>query len=152
MDLVWTIIIQLVLSYVATVTFAIITNVPKRALNACGITGTFGWMAYWTLMQMDSGTGASSLDGAFVVAVLSHFFAKHKKMPITIFNVPGIVPLVPGGLAYQAVRNFVLGDYTEAIGFSVQVTVVAGAIAAGLMLSEVFNHSIRAFRGRKERI
>lgn len=57
MDLVWTIIIQLVLSYVATVTFAIITNVPKRALNACGITGTFGWMAYWTLMQMDSGTG-----------------------------------------------------------------------------------------------
>ncbi|MCI2498917.1 threonine/serine exporter, partial [Listeria monocytogenes] len=28
MDLVWTIIIQLVLSYVATVTFAIITNVP----------------------------------------------------------------------------------------------------------------------------
>lgn len=96
MDLVWTIIIQLVLSYVATVTFAIITNVPKRALNACGITGTFGWMAYWTLMQMDSGTGASSLAGAFVVAVLSHFFAKHKKMPITIFNVPGIVPLVPG--------------------------------------------------------
>ncbi|EUJ21123.1 hypothetical protein G161_03198 [Listeria monocytogenes FSL F6-684] len=79
MDLVWTIIIQLVLSYVATVTFAIITNVPKRALNACGITGTFGWMAYWTLMQMDSGTGASSLAGAFVVAVLSHFFAKHKK-------------------------------------------------------------------------
>lgn len=73
MDLVWTIIIQLVLSYVATVTFAIITNVPKRALNACGITGTFGWMAYWTLMQMDSGTGASSLAGAFVVAVLSHF-------------------------------------------------------------------------------
>lgn len=30
MDLVWTIIIQLVLSYVATVTFAIITNVPKE--------------------------------------------------------------------------------------------------------------------------
>ncbi|EFS04169.1 integral membrane protein, partial [Listeria seeligeri FSL S4-171] len=47
---------------------------------------------------------------------------------------------------------FVLGDYTEAIGFSVQVTVVAGAIAAGLMLSEVFNHSIRTFRERKERI
>lgn len=79
-------------------------------------------------------------------------FAKYKKLPITIFNVPGIVPLVPGGLAYQAVRNFVLGDYTEAIGFSVQVTVVAGAIAAGLMLSEVFNHSIRTFRERKERI
>lgn len=152
MDLVWTITIQLILSYVATVTFAIITNVPKRALNACGITGTFGWMAYWTVLQTDSGIGASTLAGTFVVAVLSHTFAKYKKMPITIFNVPGIVPLVPGGLAYQAVRNFVLGDYTEAIGISVQVTVVAGAIAAGLMLSEVFNHSIRTFRERKEHI
>ncbi len=79
MDLVWTIIIQLVLSYVATVTFAIITNVPKRALNACGITGTFGWMAYWTLMQMDSGTGASSLAGAFCGRCAESLFLRNIK-------------------------------------------------------------------------
>ncbi|EUJ21469.1 threonine/serine exporter family protein [Listeria aquatica] len=149
MLLIWTIFIQLIFSYIATVTFAVITNVPKRALNACGLTGTLGWIFFWAIKELGGGTSMATLAGAFIVAVSSHFFAKYKRMPITIFNVPGIVPLVPGGLAYQAVRNFVLGDYTEAIGFSVQVTIVAGAIAAGLMLSEIFNHSIRRFREHK---
>ncbi|EIA18912.1 threonine/serine exporter family protein [Listeria fleischmannii] len=148
--MIFTILVQFIFSYLATVTFAIITNVPKKALNACGLTGAFGWMFFFALKELGSGTVMATIAGAFVVAVASHFFAKYKHMPITIFNVPGIVPLVPGGLAFQAVRNFVLGQYTEAIGFSVQVAMVAGAIAAGLMLSEVFNHSIRRFREHKE--
>ncbi|WP_239257175.1 threonine/serine exporter family protein [Listeria ilorinensis] len=147
----WTIFIQIIFSYLATVTFAILTNVPKRSLNACGLTGTFGWMVFWVLSLLGAGNVMSTLAGAFMVAVASYFFSKYKKMPITIFNVPGIVPLVPGGLAYQAVRNFVLGEYNTAIAFSVQVAMVAGAIAGGLMLSEVFNHSIRRFREHKER-
>lgn len=147
-----TILIHIICSYLATVAFAIITNVPRKTLNACGWTGAAGWMAFWLFQNFHLGVGAASMAGAFVVAVCSHFFAKYKKMPITIFNIPGLVPLVPGGLAYQAVRNFVLGDYIEAIGFTVQVGVVAGAIAAGIMLSEIFNHSIRRFRENKEQL
>lgn len=71
-------------------------------------------------------------------------------MPVTIFNIPGIVPLVPGALAYQAVRNLVLGDYVVAVSISVKVLLVAGAIASGLVISEVFNHNIRNFREKKE--
>ncbi|EUJ51026.1 threonine/serine exporter family protein [Paenilisteria rocourtiae] len=148
----WTILMQLAFSFLATLAFAIITNVPRRSLIECGLTGTFGWMTYWILMHLDAGTTMSTLAGAFVVAIASFFFAKSKRLPVTIFNVPGIVPLVPGGLAYQAVRNFVLGDYLEAISFSVRVALVAGAIAAGLVLSEVLNHSIRRFREHKENI
>ncbi|WP_099225355.1 threonine/serine exporter family protein [Listeria costaricensis] len=146
-----TVIIQLIFSYLATVSFAILSNVPKRSLNACGLTGTLGWVIFQLLLHLGAGTVMSTLAGAFMVAIASHFFSKYKKMPITIFNVSGIVPLVPGSLAYQAVRNFVLGDYNSAIAFSVQVAMVAGAIAGGLMLSEVFNHSIRRFREHKER-
>ncbi|WP_163654829.1 threonine/serine exporter family protein [Listeria sp. PSOL-1] len=149
--MVLTILVQIVFSYIATVTFAIITNVPKRSLNACGITGTTGWLIFWLLTKLEIGNAMSTIAGAFVVAIASHFFAKYKKMPITIFNVPGIVPLVPGSLAYQGVRNFVLGDYNTAIAISVQVGMIAGAIAAGLMLSEIFNHSIRRFREHKEK-
>nr|WP_221770084.1 threonine/serine exporter family protein [Listeria booriae] len=148
----WTVLMQLIFSFLATMAFAITTNVPRRSLIACGLTGTFGWMTYWILSHLDAGTTMSTLAGAFIVAIASFFFAKYKRLPVTIFNVPGIVPLVPGGLAYQAVRNFVLGDYIEAISFSVRVALVAGAIAAGLVLSEVLNHSIRRFREHKENI
>ncbi|EUJ23977.1 threonine/serine exporter [Listeria grandensis] len=146
------VLMQIVFSFLATLAFAIITNVPRRSLIECGFTGTLGWMTYWILSHLEAGTTMSTLAGAFIVAIASYFFAKSKRLPVTIFNVPGIVPLVPGGLAYQAVRNFVLGDYIEAISFSVRVALVAGAIAAGLVLSEVLNHSIRRFREHKENI
>lgn len=147
-----TIIIQIIGSYLATVAFAIITNVPRKTLHMCGLTGLIGWMTFWIFQNFQVGIGMASMAGAFMVAVCSHFCAKYKKMPITIFNIPGLVPLVPGGIAYQAVRSFVLGNYVEAIGFTVQVGVVAGAIAAGIMISEIFNRSIRHFRENKEQI
>ncbi len=73
-------------------------------------------------------------------------------MPVTIFNIPGMVPLVPGGLAYQAVRNLVTGSYQAAASYTVQAIMIAGAIALGLVLSEVFNHNIRNFKLKREAI
>ena len=35
----------------STVTFGILTNIPKRALIATGIAGTVGWMIYWRCMK-----------------------------------------------------------------------------------------------------
>ena len=70
-------------------------------------------------------------------------------MPVTIFNIPGIVPLVPGGLAYQAVRNIVIGNYEKGAYFTVQAVMIAGAIALGLVASEVFNQNIRSFREKE---
>ena len=71
-------------------------------------------------------------------------------MPVTIFNIPGIVPLVPGSLAYQAVRNIVIGNYEKGAYFTVQAVMIAGAIALGLVASEVFNQNIRSFREKRE--
>lgn len=61
-----------------------------------------------------------------------------------------MVPLVPGGLAYQAVRNLVIGNYETAVYSAVQAVMIAGAIALGLVLSEVLNHNIRNFREKRE--
>ncbi|MGX7418188.1 threonine/serine exporter family protein [Carnobacterium gallinarum] len=146
----FTIFIQLAFSFLTTAAFAIITNVPKRSLMTCGLTGMLGWIIFWTTDALGGGDVFATFLGAFIVALASYFFSKRKKLPVTIFNVPGIVPLVPGGLAYQAIRNLVLGDYITAIGFSVRVLMIAGAIASGLVISEVFNHNIRSFREKKE--
>ena len=108
-------------------------------------------MVYWSADSFGSGDVFATFLGAFTVALASYYFSKHKRLPVTIFNIPGIVPLVPGSLAYQSVRNLVLGDYVEAVSFAVRALMIAGAIAAGLVLSEVFNHNIRNFREKKEK-
>ncbi|WP_438767697.1 threonine/serine exporter family protein [Enterococcus sp. AZ129] len=148
------VLVQFVFSFLASAAFAIIINVPRRSLVACGLTGSVSWMLYWVIVEVFSGNAAlGSLIGAVGavgVAAVSYLFSKILKMPVTIFNIPGIVPLVPGGLAYQAVRNIVIGNYEKGAYFTVQAVMIAGAIALGLVASEVFNQNIRSFREKRE--
>lgn len=144
------VLVQFIFSFLASAAFAIIINVPRRSLVACGLTGSVSWMLYWVIVEVFSGNAAlGSLIGAVGVAAVSYLFSKILKMPVTIFNIPGIVPLVPGGLAYQAVRNIVIGNYEKGAYFTVQAVMIAGAIALGLVASEVFNQNIRSFREKE---
>ena len=145
------VLVQFIFSFLASAAFAVIINVPRRSLVACGLTGSVSWMLYWVIVEVFSGNAAlGSLIGAVGVAAVSYLFSKILKMPVTIFNIPGIVPLVPGGLAYQAVRNIVIGNYEKGAYFTVQaVMIAAGAIALGLVASEVFNQNIRSFREKR---
>ncbi|MFD2306148.1 threonine/serine exporter family protein [Enterococcus termitis] len=142
--------VQFSFSFLASSAYAIITNVPRRSLIACGLSGASGWMLYWIALQFGANVALGSLLGALSVASVSFICSRVLKLPVTIFNIPGMVPLVPGGLAYQAVRNLVIGNYQIAIDSAVQAVMIAGAIALGLVLSEVFNHNIRNFREKRE--
>jgi uncharacterized membrane protein YjjB (DUF3815 family) len=66
-----------------------------------------------------------------------------------IFNVSGIIPLVPGVLAYDAMRRVVENDYNAAIPLAAKAFMISGAIAIGLVLSEVINQIIRKASLRK---
>ncbi len=111
-------IFHLLFSFLATVTFGIITNIPRKALVACGITGMTGWMIYYLLTQtFDASQTFANFLGTVGLGIASIFFSRYKKMPMIIFYIPSLVPLVPGGPAYQAVRSILLGNIDD--GFAV---------------------------------
>ncbi|SHF76608.1 threonine/serine exporter family protein [Ornithinibacillus halophilus] len=138
-----TIVEQLITSFIAAAGFGIIFNAPKNALIQCGLVGMIGWILYFVLVQHDMDSVPATVFAAMLVAVLSHICARIYKTPIIIFSVSGIIPLVPGGMAYEAMRNFVENDYALALQFSAKVMLLAGGIAIGLMFSEVANQVIR---------
>lgn len=130
--------VQLSFSYLSTVAFAIIINVPRRALNLAGWAGAVGWLVYWVLAyDFDVGRMLANLCGAFAIGLCGIIFSRVKKMPVIIFNIPGLVPLVPGATAYQAVRALVLGQIDKASRLTIRVVMVAGAIAVGFMLAQL---------------
>jgi uncharacterized membrane protein YjjB (DUF3815 family) len=63
-----------------------------------------------------------------------------------VFSVSGIIPLVPGGMAYDAMRHFVTNDYNVAIELAAKAFMLSGAIAFGLTISEVLNQVYRRIR------
>ena len=141
-----TILEQLATSFVASAAFGLIFNVPKRSLVQCGIVGMLGWALYVALTQQAVNVTIATLIAAGCVAVFSQIMAKLYRMPIIVFNVSGIIPLVPGGLAYNAMRSAVENEFDAALQLGTQAFMISGAIAMGLVLSEVINQAIRRSR------
>jgi uncharacterized membrane protein YjjB (DUF3815 family) len=140
---------QLVTSFIASSAFGILFNAPRACLIKCGFVGMVGWMVYILLVELKFDLIFSTFIAAFSIAIISTFFAKKYKTPIIIFSVAGIIPLVPGGLAYDAMRNIVTNDYNVAIQLGVKVFLISGAIAIGLVLSEVVNQIVRKVQFRE---
>lgn len=131
-------IIHFILSFIATAAFGIIFNAPKNTLFHCGIVGAIGWIVYLAFTNQGVDIVPASFAGAFVIAIVAHMYAKRFRKPMLIFNVAGIIPLVPGGMAYNTMRYIVENNYTLGIEFAVKTSLVSGAIVMGLVFAEVF--------------
>lgn len=131
-------------SLITTMAFGIIFNVPKKSIITGGIIGMIGWYVLILLTREHQFDMVSAtLIAAFIVATSSQILARYQKMPVTVFSVAGIIPLVPGGLAYDTMRHFVENDYNVAMEFATKTLLISGAIAFGLIFSGVISQTIR---------
>lgn len=150
------ILINILFSYAASVGLALTINVPHRALNLAGISGICGWMAYWFAARLGLGRMLSNLVGAFLIGILSLLFARMKKCPVTVFDIPALVPLVPGVPAYQAIRALVNGQFLKGEAALLRVVIVTCAIALGILLSTMVTEMVyrgkRFYRRRRNRL
>ncbi|USK59805.1 threonine/serine exporter family protein [Peribacillus asahii] len=141
---------QVVTSFIASAAFGVLFNAPKQSLIKCGLVGMIGWVLYYGLVELEYDSIFATLVAAFVVGVISQFFAKRYKMPIIIFTIAGIIPLVPGGLSYDAMKHFVENDYNVAVQLAAKVCMLAGAIAMGIIFAEVMNQLMIKYNRRKQ--
>ncbi|EXJ23989.1 Integral membrane protein [Alkalibacterium sp. AK22] len=152
MDL--TLITYFIAALAGTFGFGVIYNVPTRTLVASSFSGAVGWMVYYFLafeLNLDLFVGVGV--AAFLVAFFSQWYARHFRMPVIVFAIPGIIPLVPGGSAYNMMRAFVEGNSDFAFMYATETFLISGAIAVGLSVNsglfQVFSN--RAFAKREKR-
>ncbi|PKI22439.1 hypothetical protein CW746_00025 [Staphylococcus succinus] len=130
-------ILNLLFSYTASLFFGVIFDVPKRLYNTVGIVGACGWMIYTLFFEaFQLHTIYSSFFGSLALGLLSHIMVRLKKEPVILFMIPGIIPLVPGGLAFDATKNLIILQFSKAINTILEVMLIAGAIALGLLFAD----------------
>lgn len=127
--------------------FGVLYNVPTRTLIASGFAGAAGWILYYFLsVQLEMHLFIGSGVAAFVVAFFSQWFARRFRMPVIVFSIPGIIPMVPGGSAYNMMRSFIEGNTELALTYATETFLISGAIALGLSINSGL---IQAFSSRK---
>lgn len=126
----------LIFSFLATISYGILFNVPQKAIFGGGMIGMGGWMIVSLLLTSTMIPQIPAiLIAGFFVATVSQLLAQRLKLPSTNFSIAGIIPLVPGAMAYRTMRSFVDGNYIEGLALATETLLSAGAIAAGLMIS-----------------
>ena len=67
-----TTILAIVESFLATLAYAILFNVPKQYYTACGITGSAGWIVYLAMCQVTT-VALASFVGTLAVVLISQY-------------------------------------------------------------------------------
>ena len=123
---------NIVCSFVGTIAFSILFNVPSKYYKYCGFTGTAGWMCLYFCSDVIKGPFATFL-ATLLVVLCSRIFAVWRKCPITVFLISGIFPLVPGAAVYYTAYNFVMNDLSLALDSGIHALKTAFAIVLGIV-------------------
>lgn len=143
---------QVITSFIASAAFGILFNAPRQSLVKCGLIGMGGWVIYYILEEKNQDAVMATLIAAFFIGVVSNILAKVNKNPVIIFSVAGIIPLVPGGLAYDAMRRFVESNYDASLSLAARTLLLAGSIAFGLVFAEVINQIVKKLFRKSKKI
>ena len=126
------IVIQLLAAFVGSLGFALIFGMRRRFLFASSLGALLGWGVYLlTDALLDSAFLPPLFAAAFAVSY-SELMAKALKTPATLFVIPAIIPLVPGGSLYYTMSYAVHRDMEMARATGTATLETALAIAAGI--------------------
>lgn len=145
-------IIQFIVCFFATLSFAVLFSAPKRQLLFCGLTGAMGWIVYLIIMEKNGGIALANLCAAFTLTLMARLFAAIEKHPVTVYLLAGIFPLVPGAGIYYTSYYFIMHEMDNFAKYGTQTLITAGSIVFGIvfgsalpqrlfhMLSRLTNH------------
>jgi uncharacterized membrane protein YjjB (DUF3815 family) len=125
--------VQVLFGFLGTIGFGILFSVPRRALFLTGLVGALGALVRAILLNVGASTELADYGAALVVGLAGYGAAFVIESPRIVYTVPGVLPMIPGVLAYQVVVYFSTARYTDGLTAAIQVFLITGALAAGLV-------------------
>ena len=125
-------------AYLSTIGFAVLFNAPVSTFIKSGFAGGLGWVIYIFANNMSE----SVITSAFIASV--------DRNPITVYIIPGIIPLVPGFGLYYTMLSIVERNFDMAANHGTEVLLISIAIAGALVIVLSLN-SYRRQRQKKRR-
>ncbi len=127
--------IELAAAFAATLAFAVNFNVSRGELVLCGAAGLVSEGVYWLAERYTGAPELAALISSAAVTALSRSLANIRKIPVTVYLLAGIIPLVPGAGMYNTIYNFIASDYSAALTVGAETVKAAAAIAVGTVVA-----------------
>lgn len=136
---------------IAVLAFCVVIDVPKRYVPQAGFVGGIGWFLYLYTYDLYDKVWVATFVSGFIIALISHIFAKVYKAPVTIFLIAGIIPIVPGGQMYRSVYYILMSNADKAEYYIRESIQVAGAMALAIFVTDsIFKYIRMSFKKEKK--
>ncbi len=130
--------ITLVFAYIACLGFGFIFHIRGKLLFIAPIGGVIIWAAELILKDVVTSVVVRALLATMLTAIFCETIARVMKVPVTMFMIIAILPLVPGGGIYHTMQACINSDYALFITKGIETIGIAGAIAVGMLLISTF--------------
>ena len=143
-------IIQLVTACIGALGFSLIFNVRRDLLPAAAFGGMLDWGVYLVAEWVFGGVFLPSVVAAAFASLYSEAVARIEEAPATVFYIPALIPLVPGGSLYYTMSYAVLGDWGQVRSYGASTAYCALGIAVGMSLVLSVDFTMRKITARKK--
>ena len=134
--------LQVIMGAVGSLGFSLLFNIRGRMLLFAALGGAMGWTVYLLLGGEYPNDQMQYMLAAMAATLYAEVLARILRVPVTVFCVCSLIPLIPGGSLYYTMAYCLQGDnagfYTRGIYTLTAATMLALGTMAVMMLTRVY--------------
>ncbi len=132
---------EILAMYLASLTYSIINDCPKKELKYAAFTGFVSWVFYLLALELTNSVLFANFISTFFVTVFCKFLTIYRRQPLTLYLVPAIIPLVPGKTMFDTLYAIVDGNNALSVEFAIFTLSIACCITLGISMSNIVKYS-----------
>lgn len=136
-------VIGIIFALISTFGFALLFQVDLKRIPLAVLGGGIEWATYLIITHLGCGTFVATLIASAVATFYSETCAYICRTPATVFLMPSLIPLVPGGSLYYTMSRLISGNYSEAWVYGRETIYVVLGIAGGVVAASLVVYTVR---------
>ncbi len=131
-------------AFLACIGFSLIYNIHGKNILVASLCGAFGWAIYLIWDGFSASMVLPYFCAGVAIALYAEVAAYLCHSPITVYLIPGIIPLVPGLTIYRTMEACLTADLVS-FGHGLFTTLkIGGSISLGLIFTSTLFRLIRS--------
>lgn len=127
-----TYIIEILCALLGSLGFSLLFNLRKEKIFLASLGGGLTWLFYLFMVSQRMGNFTAYFWASVFATLYAEMMARILKAPVTIFVIPAVVPLIPGGSLYYTMECLMQKNFSMVKENAVETALIALAIALGI--------------------